>query len=64
MQELLVLNVVLIICAFFAGILFSDSRDDGVERFMVGVGLAWIVMWISFWVWVIYVAVHFITKYW
>lgn len=66
MAEALILNLVgVAFAAVFLAILFGESLTDG--EFSRWVSFCWFFalgFFLSFWGWVIFVAQHFIGKYW
>ena len=66
MQEALVFNIVLLIVIFIIGYLIAmtDRWSDGFERFGMAFGLTWLAFCISCFIWVVYIAQHFVAKYW
>lgn len=60
LQEAITLNVILILCLAFLALFFWTPGERTFGFLWVG----WITFCLSISGWTIYVAVHFITKYW
>ena len=61
-SQVIVLNIVGILAVgTLIGLL---GGEDGPERVGIALGLFWVLFSLSITGWIIYVAVHFIGKYW
>lgn len=60
METIIIGNIILILCIAALGFFFGPDRERWSAAFFAGV----ISFQLSFFGWVVYVAVHFITKYW
>lgn len=63
METAIICNIIIILCVGAFVFFFADA-DDFFERFCGFMAGAWVALVFSFWGWVIYVAAHFIGKYW
>lgn len=66
MQEALVFNIVALFAVFIITlfIMAGDRYSDAFDKFCAALGITWIAFCISCFIWCIYVAAHFIGKYW
>lgn len=64
MSELIVLNIVLILVAAGLGFFFGPDDFGNKSRAFFAVWAGWAVFCLSIVAWGIYVAIHFISKYW
>jgi hypothetical protein len=61
LQEAITFNIVAIFCVAFLAMFLGTDRGGRIFGFFWGFAAA---VGVSFWGWVIYVAAHFIGKYW
>lgn len=64
MITLLIVNVVVVVSLGLLGFFLGPDDLGNASRGVFGFWLFWVFTVLSFWAWVIYAAVHFISKYW
>lgn len=64
MEALVIANLIVIACIFALGFFFGPDDFGNASRFVFGIWAGWAAFCLSLLGWIIYVAVHFIGKYW